>query len=124
MAISMMASGIEMLVWNQILSFGAFQWLLGVMGQREIGIVLLLIGWLRASALLFNGQKLMGRKLGPVIRGVCAVLSASMWGQFALALILQAYTQGYPSVSLPFWTMFVVSEFYLAYTLGAEWKRS
>jgi hypothetical protein len=38
-----------------------------------------------------------------------------MWSQFVMALLRLSILQGYPSPGLPFWTMFVVVELYVAY---------
>lgn len=123
MALAMLFSGLELLIWDNVLTFGAFKWLLSFMSQKWIGTFMLFVGWLRLSALMFNGQLLFGRKLGWMIRAICAVLAASLWAQFTLALIVLSISQGYPSLGVPFWTMFTVSELLVSYSIGVEWRK-
>lgn len=123
MALAMFMAGVELLIWDNVLTFGAFHWMLRIISQKWIGTLLFFIGWIRVSALMFNGQMLFGRKFGWMIRAICAVLSASLWAQFALSLLELSITQGFPSVGIPFWGMFVFSELLVAYSIGAEWKR-
>lgn len=84
---------------------------------------MLLLGWVRISALMFNGQMLFGRRMGWMVRAFCAVVSASLWAQFAMSLLLGATLSGTPSIGLPFWIMFVLAELIIAYQVGAEWKK-
>lgn len=115
MGISMFCAGAEILIWQDTISFGAFQWLLLVMSQQFIGVFMVTVGWLRISGLMLNGQKVAGRPLGPYVRSVCSVLSASMWIQFAIALLFVGFDRGAPSIGLPFWFMFTAGELYVAY---------
>lgn len=123
MGIGMFFSGLEMLIWDNVVTFGAFHWLLLVLSQKWIGILLFFLGWIRISALMFNGQMLFGRRAGWLIRAICAIISASIWAQFSFALLQQSIVQGFPSIGLPFWTMFVFAELLVAYSIGAEWKK-
>lgn len=122
-ALSMFFAGAECLVWDNVISFGAFHWMLQVTSQKWIGSLLFFIGWIRISALMFNGQLLFGRRFGWGVRGVCAALSATIWAQFAFALIQGFALNGVPSIGLPFWTMFTLAELLIAYQVGAEWKK-
>lgn len=123
MALAMLLAGVELLIWDDVLTFGAFHWMLPFMSQRLIGLSMFLVGWIRLSALMLNGQLLFGRRTGWVFRGICAVLSAAMWAQFSLALLELSINQGFPSVGLPFWTMLVLAELLTAYSVGSEWKK-
>lgn len=123
MAIAMTLAGLELLIWDNVLTFGAFKWLLVFMEQKWIGTIMLFVGWLRISGLMFNGQLLFGRKFGWMVRAVTAVISASIWAQCAFALLQLSVTQGIPSFGIPFWSMFVVAELLIAYSIGAEWKK-
>lgn len=123
MAVAMFFAGIELLVWDNVITFGAFRWMLLVMSQKWVGTIMLFLGWIRVSALMFNGQLLFGRKAGWMVRAVCAVLSATLWAQFSFALLQLSVTQGFPSVGLPFWTVFIGAELLVAYSIGAEWKK-
>lgn len=122
MALSMLFGGVELLLWDNVLTFGAFKWMLIFMSQKWIGSFMLFVGWFRISSLMFNGQLFLGRKIGPIVRSFCAVLSAALWAQFALALVVLSIDQGYPSLGVPFWSMFVVAELLVSYSLGAEWR--
>jgi hypothetical protein len=123
MALAMFSAGIELLVWDEVITFGAFRWMLQIMSQKWIGTLMLFIGWIRISALMFNGQLLFGRKAGWMVRAIAAVLSATLWAQFAFALFQLSITQGVPSLGLPFWTTFIAAELLVAYSIGAEWKK-
>lgn len=122
-AIAMMGAGLECLIWDKVVSFGAFHWLLSIMSQKWIGTVLLFTGWIRVSSLIFNGNVMFGFRFGLMVRGACAVLCATLWFQFAFALLQISLEQGFPSIGLPFWTMFVVAELVVSYSVGLEWKR-
>lgn len=93
----------------------AFQWLVQVMPTLFVEIFLFLIGWTRLIGLLLNGHQFRGTRIGPVIRAVTAVMCAVMWVQFALALVELSARQGYMSPGIPFWSMFVIGEIYVAY---------
>ena len=123
MAVAMFFGGVELLVWDNGLTFGAFRQLLLVMTQQEIGVSMVFVGWLRISSLMLNGQLILDLKVGPVVRSICAVVAAAFWVQFALALLQISVEQGYPSLGIPFWTMFTISELYVAYSVGTEWKK-
>lgn len=122
MALAMLFGGVELLLWDDVLTFGAFKWLLTIMGQKWIGSFMLFVGWIRLSALMFNGQLLFGSRFGPLVRAVCAVFAASLWAQFALALVVLSIDQGYPSLGVPFWIMFTIAELLVSYSVGAEWR--
>ena len=123
MALAMLFAGLELLIWDNVLTFGAFKWMLLVMSQKWIGTIMLFLGWIRLSSLMFNGQLLFGRKVGWFVRAGCAVASAVLWSQFALALVALSIDQGFPSIGLPFWSMFVVAELLVTYSIGAQWKK-
>lgn len=123
MALAMLFAGLELLLFDNVLTFGAFKWLLSFMSQKWIGTFMLFVGWIRISALMLNGQLLFGRKFGWVLRAICAVLSASLWAQFALALIVLSIDQGFPSLGVPFWISFTISELLVSYSIGAEWRK-
>lgn len=123
MALATLFAGLELLIFDNVLTFGAFKWLLTFLSQKWIGTFMLFVGWLRLSSLMFNGQLLFGRKLGWMIRAICAVLSASLWAQFALALIVLSIDQGFPSLGIPFWSMLTAAELLVSYSIGAEWRK-
>lgn len=123
MALAMLFTGLELLWFDNVVSFGAFRWLLLIMSQKWIGTALLFLGWLRASALMFNGQLLFGRKFGWGVRAVSSIIAASLWAQFSLALLQLSLDQGVPSLGLPLWTLLVLAELLTAYQVGAEWKK-
>lgn len=116
MSIAMFFAGVELLVWPNTISFGAFQWILLVMSQHFIAVFMILVGWLRMCGLMLNGQTIFGKPFGPYSRSVGSILSATMWVQFSFALFLSSLDRGAPSIGLPFWTMFTVGELYVAYT--------
>jgi len=116
MGLSMALVGLEIIIWPNTIDSSAFRDLNMVMSERSLTFLLLLIGWARCSALMLNGQRLMGAKLGPYTRAICSIASAVIWVQFAMALIELSIAQGYPSPGIPFWSMFTLGELYAAYT--------
>lgn len=122
-ALAMFFAGAELLLIDNVLLFGVFHWVLDVVPQKWIGTLMFFIGWMRISALMFNGQLLFGRRFGWGVRGICAVVGASLWSQFVLALIQNAIATGTPSIGIPFWTMFTITELMVAYSVGSEWKK-
>lgn len=123
MALATFVSAIMLITLDNAM-FGVPLWMLVVVSKRTLSLAILTVGWMRICSLMFNGQILFGRKFGWQLRAVCAVLSAVLWVQFALALIQLSIDKGYISVGIPFWTMFVVTELSIAYSLGAQWKKS
>lgn len=123
MALATFLAGAELLLWNNVISFGAFHWMLLLVSQQWIGTLMFFVGWIRISSLMFNGQMLFKMKFGWLVRAGCAVLSAALWAQFALALLQNSIEHGVPSIGLPFWTMFIFAELLVAYSIGAEWKK-
>lgn len=122
MALAMFFAGAEILIWD-ILSFGPEILLFQYMSQKWLGTILFFTGWIRISSLMFNGQLLFGRRLGLGLRAMCAIISAAMISQFTLALIIDSFLRGYPSIGIPFWVMFTASELLTAFMIGAEWKK-
>jgi hypothetical protein len=103
----------------------AFHWIALVMSNTFIEIFLFSIGWTRLIGLLLNGHAYKGRRVGPIIRSVTAVFCAVMWVQFDLALIELSAKQGFMSPGIPFWSMFVVGELYVAYrAVGTDGRAS
>lgn len=116
MALGMFFAGLELVLWPGSLSHGPFQWLLELMTQNQVAVFMLIVGWFRVSSLMVNGQTIGGRKIGPYVRAIGSVLSASLWVQFTLALLQFSIKQGHPVLGLPFWAMFTAAELYVAYT--------
>lgn len=116
MGLSMAAVGLEIIIWPDTIDASAFRELDLVIGKSTLTFLLLLIGWSRCSALMLNGQWMMGVKLGPYIRAACSVSSAIIWMQFAIALTELSASHGAPSPGIPFWTSFTAGELYAAYT--------
>ena len=115
MALATLTCGIEFIIWPEALEESAFRFLLLTMTRYEVMFALVCVGWSRMAALMLNGQTMFGLRLGPWVRAVCCVLSATMWVQFAIALSILSYSRGLPSPGLPFWIMFTLAELYAAY---------
>jgi hypothetical protein len=116
MSVAMIAVAVEILIWPQTAENNAFFWMSPWLSHGNIAMLLMTIGWMRCAALMLNGQRMFGSKLGPFIRAAGSVLSAFLWSQFAVTLLAASINQGYPSPGLPFWTMFTFGEVYAAYT--------
>jgi hypothetical protein len=115
MAVSMLVGGIEIVAWPELVSFGLTPWMVTIVPQIYVGLFMMAVGWLRVSGLMLNGQTIMDVIVGPYVRAVCAILSSSLWVQFAFTLIVISYETSKISVGIPFWTMFTFSELYVAY---------
>lgn len=113
--ISMLWLATDTFISPHTLRASAFQWIVSVMSPAFVEIFLFLIGWTRLIGLLLNGHTFRGYRIGPVIRSATAILSAIMWVQFDLALIELSARQGFMSPGIPFWSMFVIGELYVAY---------
>jgi hypothetical protein len=113
--ISMILLSVESFFWPQTLQFSAFSGLMQVMTGPFVTAFMAGVGIIRAAALLLNGHAIKGKKVGPLLRSVMAVVCATMWVQFSFALFELSINQGRPSPGLPFWTVFVFSELYVAY---------
>src|ERR1700761_3792358 len=116
MACSMLLLSTQVLIWPATLEARTFHLVLLVVSGHFIGILMLLIGYLKCVGLMLNGQTMFGVKAGPYIRAIASVVSSIMWGQFFLALLYISIDRGRPSVVLSFWMMFTIGELYIAYT--------
>lgn len=83
--------------------------------ENQIGLGLLMLGWVRLSALMLNGQTIRGYKAGPFFRAIGSVAASVVWAQFVIALLQLSVTQGYPSPGISFWFMATFGEIYVAY---------
>lgn len=115
MTISMLLLAIQIFLYPATVAFSAFRDLLDIMSVQFVGVFMLGVGLVRALALTLNGHKVRGVRLGPLFRALMAVFCATMWFQFAFALLQLSVARGNPSPGLPFWTMFVFGEIYVAY---------
>ena len=113
MSVGMTIAAVLGIIWPETLESSGF---ITAESPVQIAWIVLIIGWLRCSALMLNGQTIAGTRIGPWIRAIGGVLSAIIWAQFTLALIQISIIRGYPSLGIPFWFMFTVGELYTAYT--------
>lgn len=113
--IAMLWLAVATFVSPNALRASAFQWIVLAMSPTFVEIFLFMVGWTRLIGLLLNGHMFRGRRLGPIIRAVTAVFCAAMWVQFDLALVELSAHQGFMSPGVPFWSMFVFAELYVAY---------
>lgn len=119
---SMLLLAVEIYIWPKTMEFSAFADLIDVITNQFVGMFMFVVGWTRAVALVLNGHAVWGVRLGPLMRSIVAVLCAVMWGQFALALLELSISQSRPSPGLPFWSMFVLGELYVAYRAVRDGK--
>lgn len=115
MTLSMLLLAFQIWLYPTTVVFSAFKDLLDIMTAQFIGLFMLTVGLMRAAALTLNGHSINGVRLGPLFRSLMAVFCATMWFQFAFALLQLSITKNNPSPGLPFWTMFVLGELYVAY---------
>lgn len=118
MTVPMLALSVMAFVWPATLRASAFQWIVVVMPVPLLEVLMFAISWTALVGLLLNGHEWRGSRIGPLIRAAAAIARAVMWAQFAFALMKLSFIQGYPSPGLPFWTMFVVTEIYVANRTG------
>jgi len=116
MSLSMFFGGLQLVFWPNSMHDSAFGYITTIFPTHTLTYVLILIGWVRGCALMLNGQRVWGIKLGPYTRAIFSVVSATVWAQFTIALIELSITQGYPSPGMPFWAMFTLGEVYTSYT--------
>lgn len=114
-SLAMIELALEIFGWRDVLKASAFQWLLLIMSTAFVGWFMLILGMLCVVALLLNGHSIYDVKVGPYLRSSIAILCAAMWVQFALALLRLSVLQGFPSPGVPFWSMAVFAELYIAY---------
>ena len=115
MTSSMLLLAFQIYMWPATIEFSAFGDLMNVVSDKFVGLFMFCVGAIRAAALILNGHAIYGVRIGPMLRSVMAVFCATMWVQFAFALLQLSITQSRPSPGLPFWTMFVIGELYVAY---------
>lgn len=115
MTVSMLVLAVQIGVWPRTVDFSAFQDLNKLMTDSFIGAFMGGVGMIRALSLLLNGHSIYDVKIGPIVRSMMAVFCAVMWSQFAYALFQFSIQYGRPSPGLPFWTMFIFGELYVAY---------
>jgi hypothetical protein len=118
MTMPMLALSVMTFIWPITLRGSAFQWVVVVMPIPLIETLMFVISWIALVGLLLNGHQWRGVRVGPLIRSGAAIARAVMWAQFALALVRLSVLQGYPSPGVPFWTMFVMTEIYVANRTG------
>jgi hypothetical protein len=118
MTAPMLGLSVMTFIWPETLRSSSFQWLVAAMPIPLIEALLFSISWAALIGLLLNGHEWHGIKIGPLIRSAAAVARAVMWAQFVLALFRLSIFQGYPSPGLPFWTMFAITEIYVANRTG------
>lgn len=115
MSISMVLLAIQIYFFPRSVEFSAFQDINQVMSPRFVGVFMGTVGMIRIMSLLLNGHLIRNIRVGPFLRSLMAVFCALMWTQFALALFQLSVARAVPSPGLPFWTMFVFGELYIAY---------
>src|SRR5882762_3977751 len=116
MGLAMLLVGIQLVIWPESVQASGFRYINLIISQKTLASIMLLLGWSRCAALMLNGQSMFGVLLGPYVRAGVGVLASIIWIQFVIALIQLSSVQGYPSIGIPFWIMFTVSELYAAYT--------
>lgn len=120
-ATALLGLAVEILMWPETMSRSAFKWLVADYIRSDLlGIIVLSLGLIRVAALAANGASLV---VGPVLRSVCAVISATLWGQFASALIKLSSVQVTPSPGVSFWVVFTLAELYVAYRAMLDFRR-
>lgn len=116
MTVPMLVLSVATFFSPRTLQASAFQWVVTVMPVALIETLMFVIAWVALIGLLLNGHQVAGRKIGPLIRAIAAVARAVIWAQFSLALMRLSVLQGYMSPGVPFWTMFVATELYVAFS--------
>lgn len=82
-----------------------------------LGVIFSIGGCLRGVSLVANG---MWPKWGPIFRGICALLGASLWIQMALALIAWSGKNGYVSVGVPVYLCLTLGELISLYRAATD----
>lgn len=109
---------IQTAIWPDTVQFGVFYAL--VMSTDMTVAILASVGSMRLFALMINGSSDL---FGPIVRAVCAFLSALMWGQFAYALLVIGMERGAPSPGFLFWVSFTLAEIFVCYRALIDVRR-
>lgn len=116
MGLSMLLVSLQLIVYPDSIKTSAFRYIITFMDSSTLTFIMFVLGWSRCAALMLNGQSMFGVQMGPFVRAGAGVLSSAIWIQFVIALIQLSMAQDYPSIGIPFWTMFTLGEIYAAYT--------
>lgn len=111
---------VAIFIWPDIIVISAFRSLTELMESSRIAVLSLVVGIVGMIALSTNGRSFV---VGPVVRSICAIVRAFLWAQFAYALYLWGLEHVAPSLVLGFWTLFAMSEIYLAYRAMIDVRR-
>lgn len=110
---------VEIFMWPGMMSRSAFRWIItDYVKDENLALFILVLGIIRVAALAANGASFV---IGPILRSVCAIISAVIWGQFASSLIV--YAQPVPSPAIPFWIVSTLAEIYVAYRAMLDLRR-
>lgn len=114
------AMGVQMAIWPNTITLSAFQLISVSVSGRQLAWIAIFVGAARLFALAINGSSDV---VGPIIRSVCAFISALLWGQFAYALFLMSMERGIPSPGLSFWVSITLAEIYVSYRAVMDVRR-
>lgn len=113
MTSSMLGVAINLALWPESISVGAFRLILQVISASNMGLFFLAFGIVRIIALVANGS---WPKHGPRLRALGACAAAFMWAQMSAALLLLALHPGaLPSIGIPIYFCLSVGELISAY---------
>lgn len=115
MTLNMLGMAVEIYIWPGTLRSSVFVLTAGTLGTNFIGAFCTAVGLLRFVALMLNGHKVWGLRVGPWIRSIASVFCAAMWGQFSLGLIHYSIVMDIPSPGIPLWSLITLGELYIAY---------
>lgn len=123
MVVSMLGLSVEIIVWPQTLSSSAFRYLISSSSPQWIGIMYLIIVYLRIVALILNGRS---SEYGPKARALCALAGAMIWAQMDMALfkLLIEVRSSVPSPGIPIYLALTLSELLTAYRAMTDVRRA
>lgn len=110
--IPLIAVSCMVVVWPQILSAPSFKYFSEKFSAELILGFLFTCSVVCCIALLANGASFV---IAPFVRSWAAMGRAVIWFQFSISTFSASLALGYPYTVTPFWVMFMLVEFYVAY---------
>lgn len=118
MTAALLGIGLELIIWPNAIATSKLQFMLEVLGSRNLMAFYLLVGWFRGVALYLNGGWPIW---GARVRTYCAFGGALVWLQMGISLILTQLASGNPpSPSVPVFMALAAAELYSTYRAAAD----
>lgn len=114
---SMLALGLVIIVWPKVANGSILNVVVSAIGGTSTALVFLIIGLLRAAALIANGQSML---IGPRIRSLSAFVASILWASVVISMAQVSVNQGFPSPMVIFFSAFTGAEVYISYRAALD----